>query len=396
MDDNDRVAPDSKIEAGVSAVPITRASLPGLGPLIAPRTAAESAMADIWRPAFNIDELGVEDDFFDLQGDSLIATTIATEVSTRFEVDFQPSLIVTYPTAASMAAYVEAQPANAARLPTHLVPVRTAGNLPPLFLIHGLFGIFFPNQDFLDALDPEQPVYFLQAIGFLGEADPPKTVEDIAAAYLKAIRLCQPQGRLNIAAFCAGSLIAIEIGHQLNRAGDAPNPLILVDPPMPYALKRSKVPLWARMAFRRVRDFPEWLLRNTLGRTGLLGSRWAPDAEFQKRLRRLPGDRESLEKFATPAAKEAHDALEHALITYKPEPYAGRAEVITSRTRMYLFEDESLPWRRLLGDFGAHVGVEDHTQLFGKEIASMGRALQACLAAGYAAAKDGPADGKDG
>ncbi|MCZ6638004.1 MAG: thioesterase domain-containing protein [Alphaproteobacteria bacterium] len=374
--------------AGARGDPVQRADFDGLAEYVAPATEAQEAVAEIWRRAFNIDEVGIDDDFFDLQGDSLVAVTIATALSADFEVDFQPSLMITYATVAAIAEFVDGvegsqgSDASSPSLPSHLVPVRAKGNLAPVFLVHGLFGIFFPNRDFLDALDPEQPVYFLQAIGFMGEAEPPGTVEEIAATYVRAVRLCQPHGPLNIAAFCAGSLIGVEMGHQLRAAGDPPNPLVLIDPPMPYSLKRSPWPLWVRMTFRRVRDFPKWFLRATLGRAGLLGAGGAPDADFKKRLNRLPGAVEGGEKFGTPAAKKAHDSLEYAITIYHPRPYEGRVEVITSRERFGLYEDENLPWPRLLSDFTVHVGVENHAAMFTGEIASMARILQKCLATG--------------
>ena len=216
----------------------------------------------------------------------------------------------------------------------------------------------------------------------MGEAEPPRTIEEIAAAYLRAARQCQPQGPLNIAAFCAGSLIGVEMGHQLREAGDQLDHLILVDPPMPYALKRGSVPLWARLAFRRAWGFPKWLLRATLGRTGLLGAGGTPDAEFKKRLDRLRGSAEVEEKFSTPAAKKAHVALEHAFMIYRPQPYGARVEVITSRERLGMYEDPNLPWPRLLSDFTVHIGVEEHIELFTGEIASMACALQKCLSTG--------------
>ncbi len=306
-----RREPQGDEAAATPAVQVERAAFDGLAEYVAPATPAEKAVTTIWRRAFNIDKVGINDDFFDLQGDSLIAVTIAAAVSADFEVDFQPSLIITYATVAAIAEFVEQESgkhgsdSDSASLPAHLVPVRTNGNLQPVFLIHGLFGIFFPNRDFLEALDAEQPVYFLQAIGFMGEAEPPRTVEEIAATYLRAIRQCQPHGPLNIAAFCAGSLIGVEMGHQLGDAGDPPHHLVLVDPPMPYALKRGAVPVWARLAFRRVRDFPEWLARSTLGRAGLLGAEGAPDAEFKKRLSRLPGGRGKWREIRHPRGKES-------------------------------------------------------------------------------------------
>ncbi|MEM7187249.1 MAG: SDR family NAD(P)-dependent oxidoreductase, partial [Bacteroidota bacterium] len=52
---------------------------------VAPETETEEAMCQIWQDFFGYDQLGIEDDFFELGGDSLKAMTIVKRINKAFE-----------------------------------------------------------------------------------------------------------------------------------------------------------------------------------------------------------------------------------------------------------------------------------------------------------------------
>ncbi len=56
-------------------------------PYVAPRTAIEARLAAIWAEVLKRDQVSVEDDFFDLGGDSLRATMVAARVRRAFGVE---------------------------------------------------------------------------------------------------------------------------------------------------------------------------------------------------------------------------------------------------------------------------------------------------------------------
>ncbi|MEV4121675.1 non-ribosomal peptide synthetase [Micromonospora sp. NPDC049645] len=69
-----------------------------------PRTAAERAVARIWREALWADELGVHDNFFELGGDSLVATQVTLRLQQEFVLDVPMRAIFENPTVAELAA----------------------------------------------------------------------------------------------------------------------------------------------------------------------------------------------------------------------------------------------------------------------------------------------------
>lgn len=80
-----------------------------------PRTALESLVADIWRQVLKTNAIGVDDDFFWLGGDSILATRILSLVrqSTNVEVSFL--VFLDTPTVAGMVKAIDAERAPAAR-----------------------------------------------------------------------------------------------------------------------------------------------------------------------------------------------------------------------------------------------------------------------------------------
>ncbi len=78
-----------------------------LTPYVAPRSEVEQTLVGIWRSLIGIDQIGVNDDFFELGGDSLIATQIISRVRETFEIDLPLTNLFEQPTVAFLAQYIE-------------------------------------------------------------------------------------------------------------------------------------------------------------------------------------------------------------------------------------------------------------------------------------------------
>ncbi len=73
---------------------IVRDDLTSVGEYVAPTTPEERAIAEIWARALRIDRVGITDDFFNLDGDSLTAVTAVMEVEERFAVKLSLAAIL--------------------------------------------------------------------------------------------------------------------------------------------------------------------------------------------------------------------------------------------------------------------------------------------------------------
>ncbi|MFI8104325.1 amino acid adenylation domain-containing protein [Streptomyces sp. NPDC086023] len=113
---------------------LDRAALPAAAaeeadrPYVAPRTAAEEIVAQVWRRLLNIERAGVQDDFFRLGGDSLMITRLAAGLREATDKDVSPASLFTSATVEQQAALL-----TRAGVRPPLVPVDREGPLPLSF-----------------------------------------------------------------------------------------------------------------------------------------------------------------------------------------------------------------------------------------------------------------------
>lgn len=74
---------------------------------VAPRSETERRLAEIWRTALNLDQVGVDDSYFWLPGDSLIAAQIFAQIESVFGVRLPMSTLVTAKSVALLAEHID-------------------------------------------------------------------------------------------------------------------------------------------------------------------------------------------------------------------------------------------------------------------------------------------------
>ena len=203
-----------------------------------PVTDTEQRLAVIYAEIFGVDRVGLDDDFFELGGDSHSAVTLAAELDAAFGLDVKPSRLAEVNTVRKMARRID-EPGSKQEtlLPSNVAGLNLGGPRPPIFMIHGNAGITFLSRDFLAGLHPDQPVYIFQAPGFDGAVEPIDNVPDLAITYMRTILEISPTGPWTLTAFCGGAWIAVEMIHQMALEGLRPTNVVLIDPIIQKALK---------------------------------------------------------------------------------------------------------------------------------------------------------------
>lgn len=79
----------------------------GMPPATPPRSATEALLAAIWRDLFEVDEIGRDDDFFEMGGDSLDMLQVAARLYERQPVFITDAELLEHPRLADMAAAVD-------------------------------------------------------------------------------------------------------------------------------------------------------------------------------------------------------------------------------------------------------------------------------------------------
>lgn len=198
----------------------------------APQSPVEQAIAKIWEQVLGIKDIGVNDNFFDLGGDSLIIVQILQKLRQTLKDDLSINDLLNANTIAELARVIEPPVEGAQGLPACLVRFR-AGNsqMTPIFLVHPIAGNTHNYVNLPNELDPEQPIYALQHPKWTGEKQSFDSIEAIAAHYLQAVRQVQPKGPYNIAGYSGGVYITYEMAQQLTTQGEDVGFLGLIDKP---------------------------------------------------------------------------------------------------------------------------------------------------------------------
>ena len=172
----------------------------------AARGPVEHTLCGLFAEVLGVDRVGVDDGFFDLGGDSLLAMRLVSRVRAVLGADTAVRALFQAPTPAELAAAI-IDPGDQRTLDV-LIPLRRRGTLPPLFCVYPGFGLAWAYAGLLRHLDPDQPVYGLQALGIGPGQKLPGSFEEMVRAHVNDIRSVFPDGPYNLLGWSSGGVIA--------------------------------------------------------------------------------------------------------------------------------------------------------------------------------------------
>lgn len=198
----------------------------------APEVPTEISRVDmlrsIWERVLGHDEFELEDDFFEIGGDSLLATWVVTEIGNSVGREFDLSMLLedsTIPGIARTLEGLELRPIQS-RQPSQVVTLRPNSSKRLLFLVHPLGGEPVPYRALAHSI--KSPV---RVVGLCWR--PIKTretsLEEMAAIHLAQMRAIQPEGPYLLAGWSFGGVLAYEIAQQIVASGAPVEFLGLID-----------------------------------------------------------------------------------------------------------------------------------------------------------------------
>jgi thioesterase domain-containing protein/NADP-dependent 3-hydroxy acid dehydrogenase YdfG/acyl carrier protein len=183
----------------------------------------EGVLADWWQELLGVENVGLDDDFFDMGGHSLIAVRLFSKIKKTFQVDLGLSALFEARTVRQLAGRIRQAGTPSAGeevASTAIVPIREQGSRLPLFLLSGLGGEVIGFDTLARCLGDDQPVFALQPQGLDGRSPFLTRVEDMAAYYLREICSSQPHGPYCLAGYSFGGYVVFEMAQQLHAAGE--------------------------------------------------------------------------------------------------------------------------------------------------------------------------------
>jgi oxalate---CoA ligase len=187
----------------------------------------EVEIAEIWQRLLGRKNIGQDDDFFEMGGDSILATQMLFELERLTGRVLPDTILFETATIRQLAeSVVEKDRETDAGL---LVQLQPGNGHPPFFFIDGDFwGGGFYARRIAQFLGPEYPFYDLRSHGLYTDNIP--TIEQMATDYMALVLAAQPHGPYRLGGHCNGALIAWELARQLVASGRRVEMVAMIEP----------------------------------------------------------------------------------------------------------------------------------------------------------------------
>jgi thioesterase domain-containing protein len=195
----------------------------------------ERILCEVFAEILGLDCVGVNDDFFDLGGYSLLALKLEHQLLTR-GVRVSAIALLQTPTPAGLARRSDIL---CVRDELGILPLRDHGSDFPYFFMHIAWGWCWCYLPVVQHVHESHPIYGLQGRGQHGTSNLPGSISDMAADYIEKIRTVRKSGPYHIAGWSFGGIVAHEVAVQLQAVGEQVANLIIFDwyPPDPTRRK---------------------------------------------------------------------------------------------------------------------------------------------------------------
>jgi acyl-CoA synthetase (AMP-forming)/AMP-acid ligase II/thioesterase domain-containing protein/acyl carrier protein len=328
----------------------------------AAQTPTETTLASIWGDVLGAGQVGVDDNFFSLGGDSLLAMKLFAHIEDTFGRKLPLATLFEHPTIALLARALQ-RPSRLAEQ-TALVKIHGEGPRLPLFFTPSVSGEAFFWKPLAQHLGDDQPIWSFQLPREEnGVRIPFRDIETMAAYFVDELKRAQRDGPYCLGGYSFGAPVALEMAQQLWARGDRVALLAIFDGELSSASPQTIGRIW-RSGWASLRNLPYWLMDDFL-RTpreklfarmskgisremrkvaGRLRDPWA----LKSGARTSDTEDPSLESLP-PEYRMVIDTHRDAVTQYKPRRYPGQITLFRARAQGLLAAPQAhdLGWGRI-------------------------------------------------
>lgn len=350
----DQVIASERMDVATSGYP-----RPELGhEYAAPRNDAEQTLAVIWQEVLGIRQVGVHDSFFDLGGESLLATQLIARINHAFSVDLSLRRVIETPTVAGLARALACADSRRARL------------------------FCLSEAPVLASRLDDLPIY---SLGFYyDDLRAYSSIQEIATVNIERLRALQREGPYQLSGFGGMALVAFEMARRLHEQGEEVSLLALIDPPAISPIHRARL--------SRPRYFSGLLLYLLSHLAKVRRKLWLRYSPTRTPAIRAAISERSMEVANGSVELDVLSRMENAIMAYKPKLYAGRVTLVVSSDRVVESAGEAhFGWSTVAsGGLEVRIVPGDHSTIFhDRSIQILAKELKDLLArTGFRAAKD--------
>jgi len=205
---------------------------------VAPRTKTEQKLAAIWQQLLHTEAVGTHDNFFEIGGNSLIATRLMSKIEKTFKLKFPISILFKAPTVEELSFFISNKISVQESV---VVTVQPNGSYLPFFVVGDLMRSL-RYYKLAKYLGEDYPVYeFRLPTTSKKEAKlnmpSQQDIEKTAAFFIKELLRIQPEGPYFLGGTCGRGIVAYEMAQQLRAAGHKIGLLALFEVYTPEAIR---------------------------------------------------------------------------------------------------------------------------------------------------------------
>ena len=321
-------------------------------------------LSPIWRRVLQVRSISVEDNFFDLGGDSSLALELFNEIARACGRELPPVTIYHAPTIAALADLLE-QPTTP-RLPP-LVLLKPGTQAPPVFITHGLGGSVMDFYQVVKHIQLPNAIHGMQTRGIDGVEEPFDRIEDMAQFYLDAIREVQPHGPYLLIGYSLGGLVTLEMAQRLSKSGEKIALLAMLDsyPNIRYLPPGQRIRLLRRLVARHASTVVQLPMREALSYI----------LRPSERRQHIPGDHSGRARYqssgVSPAMQRVRDSAYLALSRYQPRFYRGAIKFVRAQVSTDFPDDPAAVWANLANQFEVETVPGDHLEIITTHFAQL-------------------------
>lgn len=323
----------------------------------------EQQVTQIFADILGLERVGCDENFFDLGGSSILAMSLVARLRSTTGLTLSVSALIQHATPAAITAHLYANHITPTRQTCALIPLQTRGTLPAFYFVHPVGGNILCYQALARRLT--SPLYGIQSSGLNAQEHPHQSIEEMAGAYLDAIRAVAPSEPLHLGGWSMGGLIAYEMARQYVASGGDVASVVLLDTGAPGTYADTRTPTNLTFTRTLLAD-----LQGALGITLTLDENAMLEMTSSERLEHIlhcalhadsiPHD------LGTDGMRRLLQVYTHnmqALIDYEPNAYEGPITLICARDRTgsTSVKTQRQDWqRRASGPLEAHQVPGNH------------------------------------
>ncbi|MFD6860663.1 amino acid adenylation domain-containing protein, partial [Rhodococcus sp. NPDC060090] len=201
-------------------------------PFRAPSTDLEVVVARVYAEVLGIDRIGLDDDFFDLGGNSLVATRVVARLRDEIGVEVRVSWLLEAPVVEALAARLDDSGVGSGDSDAALaviLPLRAGDSAEAVFCLHPMIGLAWPYAQLAARLDGPGAVYGVQTPALTEPGFAGASLDDLARRYTDEIVATVPHGPYRLLGWSLGGVLAHAVAVELQTRNLRVESLVLID-----------------------------------------------------------------------------------------------------------------------------------------------------------------------